>query len=186
MKEGYLKSECIVLKKSRFKESSALLEIFSPLLGKHSVIAQGIFRKKKTFSSHLEPLSINHIEFFYKESRRMQTITKADLVYYPENIIGDLDVFEYAAKSLRILRKQEYPTESIKQLYGTIKSAIIQFNEKENAMLVYLDFLRSYLFLEGHLSEMYLRESGNRTAYDEKNTRREIKEYERMMKRNDI
>jgi len=174
------------MKKSRFRESSALLEIFTPLLGRHSVIAKGMYRKKKNFSSHLEPLSLNNIEFFYKENRQIQTITKADLIYYPENILGDLETFEYAAKSIRILRRQKYPTESVKSLYKTIKSSIIRFNENKDAERIYLDFLRSYLFLEGHLNEMYVSDENLEDAYDARRIKKTIVQFERVIGQNEI
>ncbi|HAV92742.1 TPA: DNA repair protein RecO [candidate division WOR-3 bacterium] len=185
MKEGYVKSECLVIKKSRFKESSALVEIFSPLLGRHVLVARGIYRKKKSLSSHLEPLSVNNIEFFYKEGRQMHTITRAELIFYPENILKDLEAFGYAAKSLKILRKQEYPTESIKALYKTMRDSIMRFNNESNTGLVYLDFLRTYLYLEGHLNELYMKDERFEGEYDEKRIAKTINHFEGIIKRHE-
>ncbi|MDD3803699.1 MAG: DNA repair protein RecO [bacterium] len=158
MKEGFVKSEGVVIKKSRYRETSALIEIFSPVMGRHTLIARGMYRNKRSFSSHLEPLSVNSIEFLYREGRQMHTLTKAELIFYPENIIKDLEAFDYAAKSLKILRRQEYQTESVEKLFFVLKEELQRLDSKESSRRAYHDFLSSYLYLEGHLSEMSVEE----------------------------
>ncbi|MGE3063392.1 MAG: DNA repair protein RecO [bacterium] len=180
MKEGFVKSEAVVIKKSRYRETSALIEIFSPVMGRHTLMARGIYRKKKSFSSHLEPLSVNSIEFLYREGRQIHTITRADLLFYPENIMKNLQAFDYAAKSLRILRRQEYPTESIKQLFETLKDELKSLDNNESCHEAYLQFLASYLYLEGQLSGMYVSEREGNMG-----TLREIKRLERILRENE-
>lgn len=180
MKEGFVKSEGIVIKKMRYRETSALIEVFTPVMGRHTLIARGIYRKRRPFSSHLEPLSLNSIEFMYREGREIHPLTKAELLFYPEKIMQNLEAFNYAAKSMKIIRRQEYLTESIKDIFVILREEIERLNEGGGWSSAYLDFLRSYLYLEGHITEMAVSEGdGGRS------TLREISKLERILKYND-
>ena len=149
MNTEYRNTKAIIIKKTKFKESSAILQCFTENYSLISVIAKGIYKKKNTFLSPCETLSINNIEYFYKPSREVQTMVKAELILYPENIIRDYNTFIIIEKFFNIIKFHKYHTHTSKILYRNLEQSIIRINNSSNPKEELIRFYINYLQNEG-------------------------------------
>ncbi|HAF08334.1 MAG: DNA repair protein RecO [bacterium] len=178
IKTNYIETECIVFKKRKYLESSAILEVFTPIFGCKNFLVKGIFRKNKRFYSPLEQLSVNSVQIFYKENRELNVITKAYLLFYPMGVIKDLNKFNFAVEMIRILRKQKFPTESVQKLYELLKVTLNILDKSQKSDEVYHNFLEKYLDIEGYMNDRIKSENIKRMLLKER-----IKHYESIIER---
>ncbi len=149
----YLKTtKCIILSKTKFKETSSILRVFSSSEGMISLIATGVFRKKNRFNSHLEPFSINSIEFYQKPESQLGNLRSADIDFYPEKLLKNTYTIEIAYKILKILNYQKYQTDTIMEIFDFAIDSIIKLNDLNDADKIYVRFLMNYLIVEGMIN----------------------------------
>lgn len=149
----YLKTtKCIILSKTKFKETSTILRAFSSSEGMINLIATGVFRKKNRFNSHLEPFSINSIEFYQKPESQLGNLRSADIDFYPEKLLKSTYTIEIAYKILKILNYQKHKTDTIMEIFNFAISSIIELNDLKNADKIYVKFLMNYLIVEGMIN----------------------------------
>ncbi len=149
----YLKTtKCIILSKTKFKETSTILKVFSSSEGMISLIATGVFRKRNRFNSHLEPFSINSIEFYQKPESQLGNLRSADIDFYPEKIFKNTYAIEIAYKILKILNYQKHQTDTIMEIFNIAINSIIELNNLEDADKIYVKFLMNYLMIEGMIN----------------------------------
>jgi len=75
-----IKTEALVLRTTPFQESSLIVKLFTKEQGKVSVIAKGARRLKSGLRGYLEPLSYIEAIYYYKSTREIQTLAKADFI----------------------------------------------------------------------------------------------------------
>lgn len=85
------KTEAIVLKGMRYKESSRIVSLYTKKFGRVTVVARGIRRPKSRFGSSLEPLTVSNIVFYRKERKGLYSISEADIVRDHAGIRNDLE-----------------------------------------------------------------------------------------------
>ena len=69
------KTEGIVLDHTRYKESSAIVHIFTRELGMRSYMVNGVFgKKKKDKFILLQPLNLLELEVYHKDNKDIQRI----------------------------------------------------------------------------------------------------------------
>lgn len=78
MRDKIYKTQAIVLRRYDFGEAGKQLVIYTPTLGKLSVLARGVKRTTSRMAGHLEPLSLSTV--VAARGRNLDTITQADTV----------------------------------------------------------------------------------------------------------
>ena len=97
------KTEAIVLKRHKFRETSLIALFYTRDFGKIKGIIKGIRNFKTKFSSSLEPFSNNEIVFYEKEKRDLHIISQCDLKDIFSPIRQDLKRIAYANYSLELI-----------------------------------------------------------------------------------
>ncbi len=97
--------KAFVLRRIKYGESSLIVSLFSEERGKLSVIAKGArtARSKTGMASILEPLNLIEAEVYFKPSREIQLISKADIISDFSALKSDLDRMETSAEIMRTL-----------------------------------------------------------------------------------
>jgi len=149
MMPEYRETECLVIKKHKYTETSAIIEAFSRDGGKASFLAKGIYRKNGSFESPMESLSVNNIEYFFKPEREMHTLTKSKLSFYPENIVKSVKKYEIAGKVLKILRKSNYIVHTSSEIFDASYLFLNEMNNTDSSSFPYFRFLLKYSKIEG-------------------------------------
>ncbi|MCH8568576.1 MAG: DNA repair protein RecO [Balneolales bacterium] len=72
-------SPCIVLKSVDFKESSKIVTLFCKEYGKTAVLVRGFKKKNSRYAGIMRFGSVLETQFYYKESRSVQTIKDAEI-----------------------------------------------------------------------------------------------------------
>ena len=81
-------AEALVLRGYRMTESSKVVILYSREKGKLRMAARGARRPKSKFGASLEPITLGHYVFSYRENRELQTLTEGDIRYSFEGIKG--------------------------------------------------------------------------------------------------
>jgi len=140
-RERSIKTKGIIFRKTPFKESSLILEVFSKDLGKISVMAKGIKREKNKSSGLIETL--NELEFLLHKSPasewyilKSQTLVKA---YLFETDFRTNVVKQAAVEILRQLIISENDAENYYELLITYFDFIEKI--KKNKIAIFWRFL---------------------------------------------
>ncbi len=149
MNSEYRNTKAIVIKKTKFKESSAIIQFYTEDFSLVSIIAKGIYRKKNSFFSPCETLSFNNIEYFYKPNREIQTLIKAELLYYPENIIKNYKLFLIVEKIFKVIKFHKFHINTNKEIYKILQDIIMKINNGEDSEKELIRFYINYLTIEG-------------------------------------
>lgn len=97
------KTEAIVLKRHKFRETSLIALFYTRDFGKLKGIIKGIRNFKAKFNSSLEPFSNNEIVFYEKKRGDLHIISQCDLKDIFNPIRRDLKRIAYANYSLELL-----------------------------------------------------------------------------------
>lgn len=75
-----VKTDAIVLKTIRFRESSKIITFYTKDYGKISGIVKGAFRRKILFGNALEPMSYVSVVFYLREKRNIQVVSECSII----------------------------------------------------------------------------------------------------------
>jgi len=144
------KTEGIVLDHTRYKESSAIVHIFTRELGMRSYMVNGVFgKKKKDKFILLQPLNLLELEVYHKDNKDIQRIKDFRISRIQERIPFSQErraqVFFITEILSRILRDEN----SNPQLFDFIDDAILFLDSDksgiENFHLMFLFQLTVFL-----------------------------------------
>lgn len=111
------KTEALVLRSSRWSESSKIVHLFSNDKGYLKVIAKGAFQEKSSFRGTLETLNFVEIIVSHKETRGLQLITSASLQNSFQKIREDLQKTGIAFSVIELIQQFLQTHEPIPQFF---------------------------------------------------------------------
>lgn len=127
-----IKDEAIILRKTKFSNSSLILLLYSKKNGKISVIVKGARSSKSKIGSKIDIL--NHVEvvFYNKMERDIQLATEINLIDHYPKIKESLDKIKYASSVCELLMKLIPEHEANERIFkGSVKIMNL-FNKPEN------------------------------------------------------
>lgn len=149
-----LSLKAFVLRRIRYGESSLIVSLFSDERGKLSVIAKGARsnKSKSGMASVLEPLNLIEAEVYFKATREIQLIGKADIIADFSGIKSDLDRMETAAKILRTLDSLIHSDEPNHAVWKAFEDTLrrIDISTAENLQSISLAFKARILSALGY------------------------------------
>lgn len=121
-----LSLKAFVLRRIRYGESSLITSLFSEERGKLSVIAKGArsAKAKSGMASILEPLNLIEAEVYFKPSREIQIVSKADIIADFSVIKSNLDRMEATAKVFRTLDALTHAGEPNGKIWQILESTL--------------------------------------------------------------
>ena len=75
-----IRTRAFVIKTIPFKDTSLIARLFTESHGKVAVLAKGARNLKSPFRGYLEPLSLLEVQFYYKPTRDIQTLSQAETI----------------------------------------------------------------------------------------------------------
>lgn len=136
-----IKTNCILIKKQPYTESSILMQVFSDSLGMTSVLAKGIRKSKERKDFLLNVL--NEYEFVLSQSSQsgIHVLKEMSLISeYPTDL--PLATWFTALAGAEIISKLILPADEIPQFYSGLEQYInYQKNVKTNAIAIFWRFL---------------------------------------------
>ncbi len=100
-----VQSPAIVLKSFPYGDTSLIARCLTRDLGKISVIVRGARRKKNPMGAYFQHLSYLDVIFYYKQSRELQTISKASFLEPWLNLQTDLKTVSIALAIIELTEK---------------------------------------------------------------------------------
>ena len=86
-----VKTEGVVLKSMKYRESSKIVTLYTREFGKMSTIVKGARRAKNKYGSSLEPMSYDSVVVYKKEGRDLQTLAQCELIKSFRHLYDDLE-----------------------------------------------------------------------------------------------
>ena len=138
------KTEGIVIKTQRFRETSRIVTLFTKKFGKIKVIAKGIRRPNSRFGSSLELFTNCNITFYKREGKDLYTISEGNVVHPFTELKSNLESFAYAIPILEFLNLAK-PKESINPQLYKLALETLGLMEKSESKNKFQLFLLAYL-----------------------------------------
>jgi DNA repair protein RecO (recombination protein O) len=117
-----IKSDAIVLKKTKFSDTSLIVHFYSKEFGKISALLKGARSSKSKIGSKIDLINNVEIVIYKKEERELQLVTQANLINHFPKIKESLTKIKFASAICEMVDKLLPEHESNDKLYrGTIK-----------------------------------------------------------------
>ena len=100
-----INSDAIVLKRFPYGESSIICRCFVKEIGKTSFIVHGAHRKKSSKAAYFQPGNCINIIFYYKNNRKLQTISNTSFSKNWILIQNDLKKIAYTMAVIELTDK---------------------------------------------------------------------------------
>ena len=125
------KTEAIVLRSRKYRETSKILNLYTREFGKLSVIAKGARGPRNKFGSSLQPL--NHVSaVLYKHDRNdLHLLSQCENVSSFRNLSQDLEKFSVAMFVVELLEFVSHGEERSELTYGLGLGALRAINDSE-------------------------------------------------------
>ena len=167
-----LKTQGVVLKYIKYKESSIICKIFTRQLGVQSFILNGIRTKSsKNKIALLQPLSLLDLVIYNSENSTIKRISEMKLSYATKTsafLIKKSAIILFLSEALDKLLRESTPNEDI---YDFIKDALIDFDlateNFDNFHLHFLLSLTSFLGIQPMNAQEMLDNTVNNKIYFE-------------------
>jgi len=126
-----VKTECLLLKSTPFKDTSSIVRLFTKSHGKIAVIAKGARRMKNQFRGYLEPL--NHLEviYYYKSTRDIQTLSNVELICNFLKGSRDLPTIIYTTAIIESIDKFLHEHEKNPEIFGLAIAVLKEIDQKK-------------------------------------------------------
>lgn len=126
------KTEAIVLRKIEFGETSYIIHLFSLDQGKISVLAKGARRQKSKWGNVIDSFNVIEAIYYEKETREIQILTNAELIYKPENIPTKIEKFIQASVCSELVYRCLVDGYTNQKIYEALKKAVKIINERDS------------------------------------------------------
>jgi len=143
------RTQAVVLRSRKIRESSKIVVLFSQSYGKISTIAKGSLKPKSKFGSSLEIFTHSSIMFYRKENRDLHTLSHSEIVNAFDNIKKDVVKLAYASVAGEVVERLVPQEEPNKGLFTLLVSALGAFDAAERPQLEII--LSSYQLKMLHL-----------------------------------
>lgn len=119
-----VKTEAIVLKSMRFRETSKIVTFYTRRYGKIAAVAKGAREMKNKFGAALEPMTGVALVVYKKENRDLQLVSQCDIVYPYKKIHGEMERMSVALSVLELLGQLTHDEEENPGLYGLLTDTL--------------------------------------------------------------
>ncbi len=141
-----IKNEAIVLRKTKFSDSSLIVQFYTKEKGKISALLKGARSSKSRIGSKID--LINHVEiiFYNKEEKDLQLVTQVNLIEHYPKIKADLEKIKYASAVCELLVKLIPDHEANNKIFrGSVRILRLIDESNNNEVLLFAQFLLFFI-----------------------------------------
>ncbi|MBN2104436.1 DNA repair protein RecO [bacterium] len=124
-----LKTEAVILKTYKLRETSLILSVYTKDFGKIKLVAKGARGPKSKFKGCLEPLTHIGIVFYEKKTRELQLLSQAHLINPHVKMVGSLKKTILGLAAAELLDKAVAGEESFEKLFVLLANVLKALNE---------------------------------------------------------
>ncbi len=149
-----VKTEGIVLKNMKYKESDGILTVFTRKLGKISVMARGARNSKSQHLAGAQPLCYS--DFVLYKGKSMYTLNNVDPIHNHYKLREDLDALSIASFFIELVDTVTIEGQSNNRLFTLFEESLGALERKKGDLSLHiLRFLLQFLKYSGY--EPYLK-----------------------------
>jgi len=143
------KTDAVVLKAMKYRDSSKIVTFYTRRFGKLKGIAKGARQLRSKFGSSLDPLSQVSLVLYKKEQRDLHLISQCDLRGSPKQTRSDLEKMAVGLAVLELVDQVAHEEEGHEALYLLLSETLDRIEDAErNVLNLYFSFvLRSSALL---------------------------------------
>ncbi|HMK39832.1 MAG TPA: DNA repair protein RecO [Bacteroidota bacterium] len=119
-----VKSEAIVLRTMKYRETSRIATLYTKEMGKISVIAKGARDRRSRLGGSLQAMSHVGVLFYWKESRDLQLLAQCDSARSHPGLTSDLDRMAAAMAAVELTDAVSPPQEANPALFELLSSTL--------------------------------------------------------------
>jgi len=137
-----IKNEAIVLRKTKFSDTSLIVQLFTKNYGKISALLKGARSSKSKIGSKID--LINHVEvvFYRKEEKDLQLVTQVNIIEHFSNIRENLEKIKYASAVCELILKLIPENEVNEKIFRGSVRIINLINQSSNSeILLFAQYL---------------------------------------------
>lgn len=144
MNLAILKTEAVILKGWRFRETSKILSIYTKDRGKLRVIVKGAMGPKSKFKGCLETLSHIHIVYYHKATRDLQLISQVDLRDPHLYLLGNFERTTLSMAIAELVEKGVVGEEPFPQIFNLLVRSLDALNRGSGFLEGYVWYFESH------------------------------------------
>jgi DNA repair protein RecO (recombination protein O) len=135
------RTDAVVLKSMKYRDSSKIVTFYSRRFGKIKGIAKGARQMKSKFGAALEPLSAVSLILYKKDQRELQLISQCDLLKTYKNIHSELDRLAVGLSIIELLNQLTHDEEGNDALYTLLVQSL---DELDRAQRHFMNFFLAF------------------------------------------
>ena len=137
-----IKNEAIILRKSKYSDSSLILQLYTKSNGKISAIVKGARSSKSKIGSKIDLMNYVEVIFYNKEEKDLQLVTQVNLLNHFPHVKEDLEKIKYASAVCELVLRLVPEHEPNDKLFrGTIKILQLMNSPAQSSMLLFAQYL---------------------------------------------
>lgn len=125
-----VKTEAIVLRALRYRESSKIVTFFTRRYGKVTAIAKGALGPRSSYGASLEPMSYSSIVLYMKDAREIQTLSQSDLLRPWRRIPEDLSSLSSGMKMIELVNSVSEPHHESRDLFSLLLEGFFRLEDE--------------------------------------------------------
>jgi DNA repair protein RecO (recombination protein O) len=137
-----VKSEAIVLRTMKYRETSRIATLYTKEIGKISVLAKGARDRRSRLGGALQPMNHVGVLFYRKESRDLQLLTQCDIATSYPGLSNDLDRMAAAMAAIELtdaVSPAEEPNRPLFDLLSSTLGAVSRATKQPGNALYYFE-----------------------------------------------
>lgn len=123
-----VKTEAVVLKAMKYRETSKIVTFYTREFGKLSAIAKGARLPKNKFGASLEPMSYALLVLYKKEHRDLHLISQCDLLKSFRHLSEELDKMAVGMSVIELVDKVSHDEEANEKLFRLLIDVLAAVN----------------------------------------------------------
>ena len=135
-----VKTEAIVLRTIKFKESSKIVTFYTKELGRVGAIVKGARRPKSKIGAALEPMSHVQIVLYIKEGREVQTVGQCDLLHSYHHFASDLEKLSVGLSIIELVYNIAHEQEQNVPLFDLMNQTFCSLHSSSHNTLILFYF----------------------------------------------
>jgi len=118
------KTEAVVLKTTKYGDSSKIVRLYTRQYGKLSVIAKGARRATNRFGSALAPMNLVVAVLYKKENRDLHLLSQCDLIVSFHRLSEEMERMAAAMSVIELVDAVTHDEERNEPLFGIIRQSL--------------------------------------------------------------
>ncbi len=157
-----INTSAVVLKSFPYGETSIIARCYTQDHGKVSLIVKGARRKKSPMAAYFQPMNYLDIVYYYRETRSLQSVSKATFVEIWSDLNQELRRIAYGLAVIELTEKTSIENDPHPELFDELVAVLKAFNSSDLRLnLIFWYFQIKLLTILGFKPDFNQLEHGN-------------------------